>query len=144
MALASNQKEQLAKRLKQDIEKLAPELSVSALQAGADGQPKLEVKKSDGSTLAVVAIRRRTYKGFNVVAELSESAAEGLPEHECWLCIKSTASMVETAKLVKAAAALGCSSLKLISDASPAEADLTEENVAAEMPNDARVGHVGQ
>lgn len=143
MALASNTKEQLAKRLKQDIEKLAPELSVSALQVAADGQPKLEVK-SGSTTIAVVAIKRRTYKGFNVVAELSESAAEGLPEHECWVALKSDATLAQTAKLVKASAALGCSALKLVTSAAPAEADLVEANVAVEMPNDARVGHVGQ
>lgn len=143
MALASNTKEQLAKRLKQDIEKLAPELSVSALQMAADGQPKLEVK--DGATtLAVCAIKRRTYKGFNVVAELSESAAEGLPEHECWVALKSDASLAHTAKLVKAASALGCSVTKLVSSAAPAEADLVDASVTVELPNDARNGQVGQ
>jgi hypothetical protein len=144
VALASNTKEQLAKRLKQDLEKLAPELSVSALQAAADGQPKLEVK--DGATLlAICAIKRRTYKGFNVVAELSESAAEGLPEHECWVALKSSATVAQTAKLVKAASALGCSVLKLVSTAAaPVETDLVEASVTVELPNDARNGQVGQ
>jgi hypothetical protein len=143
VALASNTKEQLAKRLKQDIEKLAPELSVSALQMAADGQPKMEVK-SGSTTLAVVAIKRRTYKGFNVVAELSESAAEGLPEHECWLVLKSDATLAQTAKLVKATAGLGCSVLKLVSSAAPAEIDLVDSSVTVELPNDARNGQVGQ
>lgn len=143
MALASNTKEQLAKRLKQDLEKLAPELSVSALQMAADGQPKLEVK-SGATTVAVCAIKRRTYKGFNVVAELSESAAEGLPEHECWVALKSDATLAQTAKLVKAASALGCSVTKLVSSSAPAEADLVDASVTVELPNDARNGQVGQ
>ena len=143
MALASNTKEQLAKRLKQDIEKLAPELSVSTLQAAADGQPKLEVK-SGSTTVAVCAVKRRTYKGFNVVAELSESAAEGLPEHECWVVIKSDATLSQTAKLVKAASTLGCSVTKLVSSEEPSESDLVDSSVTVELPNDARVGQVGQ
>lgn len=143
MALASNTKEQLAKRLKQDISLLAPELSVSALEVAADGQPKLEVT-AGGTMVAVCAIKRRTYTGFNVVAELSESAAEGLPEHECWVSLSSSATLAQTAKLVKAAAGLGCSALKLISSAAPAEADLVDANVSVELPNDARVGFAGQ
>lgn len=144
MALASNQKEQLAKRVKQEIEKLAPELTVSSVQAGSDGQPELTVK-SNGTVIALLAVRRRTYKGFNIVAEISESAAEGLPEHELWLAVDDSNTLVQNAKLLKASFALGCSGLKLIvTTAAPVEADLVEANVSAELPNDARNGFVGQ
>lgn len=144
MALASNQKDQLAKRVKQEIEKLAPELTVSSVQNGADGQPELTVK-SAGTVIALLAVRRRTYKGFNIVAEISESAAEGLPEHELWLAVDDSNTLVQNAKLLKAAFALGCSGLKLIvTVAAPVEADLVEANVSAELPNDARNGFVGQ
>lgn len=142
MALANNTRDQLAKRLKQDIQLLAPEFTVAA-GATAAGDPTLTVSNAAG-VQALIAIKRRTYVGFNIVAELSASAAEGTPEHECWLDLNSTLAIEESAKLIKAAAGIGCSSMKILAAAAPAEADLVEANVKADIPNDARVGYVGQ
>jgi hypothetical protein len=140
MALASNTKEQIAKRLKQDIEKLAPELTCAA-KAAADGQPMIEIK--DGATVvALAAIKRKSFNGFNIVAEISSSAGEGLPEHDAFLIVKDDQSLVRMAKLAKAAAGVGCASLKVAASAAPAEADMTDANTT-EIPNDARLGAVG-
>lgn len=144
MALASNTKEQLAKRLKQDLEKAAPELQVSALQAAADGQPKLEIKDASDALIAIAQIKRKTFNGFNIVAELSSSAAEGLPEHECWLVLKDDQDQAMTAKLAILGHRLGCASFKLVASAAPAEGDAVEANVTLELGNDPRHGASGQ
>jgi hypothetical protein len=144
MALASNTKEQLAKRLKQDLQAAAPEMSVSALQAAADGQPLLEIRDASAVLIAIAQIKRKTYVGFNIVAELSASAAEGLPEHDLWLVIKNDQSQAVTAKLAAVAHRLGTASFKLCPSAAPAEADAVDANVALELGNDPRHGAVGQ
>jgi hypothetical protein len=141
MALANNTRDQLAKRLKQDLQLLAPEFTV-AVSACADGNPSLTLSNAAG-VQAYIAIKRRTYVGFNIVAELSASAAEGTPEHECWLDLNTGLGLVEVVKLTKAAAGIGCSSLKVLSSAAPADADLVDANVLADIPNDARVGYAG-
>lgn len=141
MSLASNVKEQLAKRLKADIE-LREGFTV-AMGAMASGDPMLTIS-SGATVIAVAAISRRTYSGFNVVAELSSSAAEGLPEHICWMMIKDNQSQLVTSKLAMLAGKMGCSSVKLGFVAAPAEASLADASVAAEIVNDARLGAVGQ
>lgn len=139
MALASNQKEQMAKRLKQDLELLAPEFTASMADSST-------VELKSGSTvIALLSIRQRSFSGFNVVAELSSSAAEGLPEHEMWLVVKDDQSLTTMAKLTKAAAAMACSSLKIAVEAAVDAADVGDETkVDLEMPNDARVGFSGR
>lgn len=140
MALASNTKDQIAKRLKQDLEKLCPELACAA-KAAADGQPMIEVK--DGSdVVALVAIKQKSFSGFNIVAEISSSAGEGMPEHDAWLVIKDDQSLTLAARLTKAVAGAGCASLKVVESSDPAEADLVEAD-ATEIPNDARLGATG-
>jgi len=138
MALKSNQTEQMAKRLKQDLEKLAPELKIAAA-----GSASISVKDGE-DVVALIKLKRRSFEGFNIVHELSESAGQGFAEHELWLALKDDTSLERCAKLVKAAAAAGASEMKLVKTAeAPAEADLIEANVAATIPNDARLGAVG-
>lgn len=143
MALQSNHKDLLAKRLKQELSLLAPELSAKTL-ADADSDPVIELK--DGANVvALAAIKRRTFTGFNIVNEISASAGNGYPEHELWLAVKNDISFERLAKLTKATSSMGCSTWKFIKTvAAPALADITEANVSLEMPNDARVGHSGQ
>jgi hypothetical protein len=142
MSLASNTREQLAKRLKADLQLRDGSLTVD-MGLNAAGDPLLTVK--NGVTVEmVVAIPRRAYNGFNIVAELSSSAAEGLPEHICYAQILSTLSQLKTAKYAMWVKALGTSSMKLSFNAAPAEANMTDANVAEEISNDARVGAVGQ
>lgn len=137
MALKSNQTEQMAKRLKQDLEKLAPELKVAAQAAS------LEIKDGE-DVVARIALKRREFEGFNIIHELSSSAGQGYPEHELWLALKDDSSLERCAKLVKAACAAGASELKLVKTAdAPAEADMVEANVAITLPNDARLGAIG-
>lgn len=142
MALASNTREQLAKRLKADLQLRDPSLTVDSGLSAA-GDPLLTVK--NGATVEMtVLISRRSYNGFNVVAELSQSAAEGLPEHVCYAQILNTLGQLKTAKYAMFVKQLGTSSMKLSFDAAPAEANMTDANVAEEIANDARVGAVGQ
>lgn len=140
MPLSSNTKEQIAKRLKQDLEKLCPEFACAA-KAAADGQPMIEIK--DGATVvALAAIKQKKFNGFNIVAEISSSAGEGMPEHDAWLVIKDDRSLTEAAKLAKAVGGAGCASMKVVESSDPAEADMDDAN-AAEIPNDARLGATG-
>lgn len=142
MSLASNQKEQMAKRLKADLALLAPELAAASLQ-DSDSNPVIQLK--DGSdVVALAAIKRRSFNGFNVVAELSASAGEGYPEHELWLAVIDTTTLARQTKLTKLCAEMGCSSMKLVvTEAAPALADLVDANVSLELPNSARLGSVG-
>lgn len=144
MALASNHKDQLAKRLKADIQLREPTYSVD-MGSMASGDPMLTVKNAAGSIIALVSVARRSFSGFNVVAELSNSAAEGLPEHVAFLLIDQAQTALVSTKLAMYVKNLGTSSVKLGFKAAPlVEADLVDANVSAEIPNDARYGAVGQ
>ena len=143
MPLANNQREQLAKRLKADIELRESDWVVTTSTA-TGGEPVLEVDNGSGD-IAFFAISKRTYAGFNVVAELSSSAAEGLPEHITWLAVDTGASQLETAKLMKIASDLGASSIKLAFQATVDSTDVLDEaKVVAELPNNTRSGASGQ
>lgn len=141
MALANNQRHQMAKRLNADIPKL--EATYTASLVDYNGDPEVIVKDSSAVVVARILLKQRSFSGFNVVAELSSSAAEGLPEHECWLDMKDSLTFDKIAKLVKACDQVGASSLKILSSAAPAEADLIDANVLAEIPNNARLGATG-
>ena len=142
MALASNVRDQLAKRLKADIE-LRDASLVATIGASAGGDPLLTIK-SGATVVALCLISRFTYSGFNVVAELSSSAAEGLPEHSAYLMQLNTNSQLLTAKLAMVVKMIGTASVKLGFSAAPVEGDLIAANVAEEFPNDARSGAAGQ
>lgn len=142
MALQSNTREQLAKRLSADLGLRFPEGSV-ALSAMTSGDPLITLTVSSVD-VAVIAITRRTFNGFNVVAELSASAAEGLPEHISWLAVRTDQSQTMTARLAAAVKMLGTSSMKLIFQAAVNASVISDSNVTAEIVNDARLGAVGQ
>ena len=143
MALASNHKEQLAKRLKADLEIRNPSLTVD-LSVRSSGAPLLTVK-SGATIVSVVSVVQRSFSGFNVVAELSSSAAEGLPEHVVNMLQLSTNSQLLTSKLTLTAFSLGASSLNIGFKSSPVESDLdTASNFSEEIPNSARYGASGQ
>ena len=143
MALANNQREQLADRLKADIELREPGFTV-ARSVATSGEPLLTV--NDGTNdIAVLAIQKRTFDGFNVVAELSASAAEGLPEHITWLAIRADATQAVVARLTVAARDIFASSLKLVFETPVNAASVLDEaKVAEELPNSARYGASGQ
>lgn len=144
MALATNTRFQIAKRTKADIELREPTYSVRQSESAA-GNPLLII--NDGvADIAGILIEQRNYDGFNVVAELSASAAEGLPEHVMWLAIDSGQSTTVVARLVAAAKQIGTSSLKMVlNQAAPiTEAAFVDANVATEIVNDARNGASGQ
>jgi hypothetical protein len=144
MALATNTRYQLAKRTKADVELREPTYTVTQLETAA-GDPLLII--NDGSDdIAGILIEQRNFDGFNVVAELSASAAEGLPEHVMWLAVDSGSSTTIVARLTAAAKAIGTSSLKMVlNQAAPiVEADFIDANVATEIVNDARNGASGQ
>lgn len=143
MALASNTREQLAKRLKAEIE--VREIGfVADMGLTSAGDPLLTIKNASGTTVAYASIARRSYNGFNVVAELSSSAAEGLPEHVLFMLMDSDNAAALNAKLSIYAAGMGCSSTKLGFMSTITAADLVDANVAVEVPNSGRYGAVGQ
>jgi len=143
MPLANNQREQLAKRLKADIELREPDFIVTP-ETASTGEPILKIEDS-GGTIAFAAISKREFAGFNVVAELSSSAAEGLPEHITWLAVDSGESQLVTSRLIVAVRDIGTSSLKLAFEASVDNTDVLDDaKVVAELPNNARAGASGQ
>jgi hypothetical protein len=149
MALATNTKYQLADRLQADLQ-FAGYTVTRALATGSNevaaGDPLLTVVNSGSTKVALISIDQRTYNGFNVVAELSSSAAVGLPEHVCYLAINSAASQLDTAQLALITKRLGTSSVQLSFQAvgNLDEAHLLAANVSAEVANDPRNGASGQ
>jgi hypothetical protein len=145
MALANNHREQLMKRLKRDIQLSIPSLVVADSPLSS-GDPGIMLSVA-GVDVAHVAIKRKSFNGFQVVAELSNSAAEGLPEHDAFLQLDTNAVGMDhnmSARIVHAVSKIGCASLKVIaSTASPAPANAVDANVTAEIANDARLGAVG-
>jgi hypothetical protein len=142
MALASNMKRQLARKLTDDMTALNPAYTVAA-QDTAAGDPSLLIS-TGGVAIAAMQIKRRAFIGFNIVAELSSSAGEGFPEHECWLVVKSTQDPLTVAQLMKAADLAGCSVVKFGEvTAAPALADLIDANIVAEIANNPRMGQTG-
>lgn len=143
MALATNQKEQMAKRLQADAQILAPEFAVSST-TDANGNPVV-LFKSGATVIAEMAIVPRSFNGFQIVAELSSSAAQGLPENEMWLVVKNDQSLATMAKLTKLALSASCSGMKVEVEASVDLSDIGDETkVVLEMPNDARNGFSGR
>jgi len=151
MALANNQRYQLAERLQADLQ-LTNGMTVTSSQttgtnyAGAVGDPLLLVADSAGTNVALIWITQRTFNAFNVVAELSQSAAVGLPEHICYQLTNSGGSQIDTTLVAAIVKRLGTSSVQygFVAVGSLTEANLTLANVTFELPNDSRLGASGQ
>jgi hypothetical protein len=151
MALATNTRFQLADRLNADLV-LAGYTVTASLTAGtgSGGAPQANdpflMVSLGGTNQAAICISQRHYNSFNVVAELSSSAAEGLPEHVAYVLINSAASQLNTANIAAIAKRLGTSSMKLAFTAvgNLTEANMTDAAVSVEMPNDPRNGASGQ
>lgn len=142
MPLANNQREQLGSRLEADIGLREPGLTITK-SLGADNEPIFLVS-SGGNEEAAFAIEKRSFDGFNVVAELSSSAAEGLPEHITWLAIDTGATQLFAAKMMQLAVNVFASSIKMVFEASITVASVLDESkVAEELSNDARNGASG-
>lgn len=137
--LKSNETEQMAKRLQSDLKIIAAELSTEKPQENA------LVIKSGADVKAVIVLKRREFNGFNILNELSSEVGQGFPEHEAFVVFKADCTLVQIAKIVKATAAIGCSSMKICQTAAaPSVADATDANLQAELSNDARLGAVGR
>ena len=142
MPLANNQRDQLGDRLEADIKLREPGFTVTRA-TGATGEPILLVDSGSGVD-AAFCISKRTFSGFNVVAELSSSAAEGLPEHICWVAVDTGASQILSMKYMQMAVDAGCSSVKVAFEATIDSASVLDETlVAAELPANARTGASG-
>ncbi len=153
MALANNQRYQLADRLQADLQltgytvtktlTLGTGVSVGTPQAG---DPLLAVYNSAETEVALIAIDQRHFNSFNVVAELSQSAAEGLPEHITYCLMNSADSQLDSVLLSAIVKRLGTSSVKygFVAVGSLSENNMSDANVAYELPNDSRSGASGQ
>jgi hypothetical protein len=145
MARQSNQRNQLMSKFKRALSRLAPAYSLvdSSL---SDGSPAIEIK-SGSTVLMYAAIQQRSYSGFQVVAELSSSAAEGTPEHALLLAIDSDAgaNTADVVALISAIAAkVGCSEFKVYTSTStPSSSILVDANLKQTIPNDPELGSVG-
>lgn len=135
MALANNQRLQMAQKLQADL-KISMGLVIQ--MQDDNGNPAMV-----GSDVAF-EIRQRQYNGFQMLAELSSSSAQGLPEHELWFVANNDLTLDAMAKYSKLAFSVGASSVKLVLSDAPALEDMIDANVVAEIPNDIRLGAVGQ
>jgi hypothetical protein len=137
--LKSNETEQMVKRLQADLKIIAAELSIEKPSENA-----LVIKEGADAKAAIV-LKRRTFEGFNILNELSSEVGQGFPEHEAYVVFKNDCSLAQIAKIVKASAAIGCSSMKICQvSTAPSAADAVDANLVAELANDARLGAVGR
>lgn len=137
--LKSNETEQMIKHLQADLKLIAAEFSIEKPSENA------LVIKSGAEAKACIVLKRRSFSGFNILNELSSEVGQGFPEHEAFVVFKADASLAAIAKIVKATAAIGCSSMKICQTAAaPSEADASDANLVAELANDARLGAVGR
>jgi hypothetical protein len=154
MALATNTRDQLGKRLAADLA-LTNGMTVTVAQTLGNGgnpgcpiagDPLLTVFNSAGTKIALISIDQFTFNGFNVVAELSSSAAVGLPEHMTYLLVNSAASQLDTSLLSAVVKRLGTATIKygFVAVGSLTEANLSDANIAFQLPNDSRLGASGQ
>ena len=145
MSLPTNSRIQMMKRLKQDIQYSIPSLTITDSPLST-GEPGLMLSVA-GVDVSHVSIKGRDFNGFNVVADLSSSAAVGFPESELFLQLDTNAVGMDynmSSRIMHNVAKLGCSITKLIaSTASPSPANALDANVTAEIANDARLGAVG-
>ena len=145
MALQTNQRQQMIKRIKQTIKLSIPSVTVSDAPL-ASGEPGIMLTIASVD-VAHISLQPKTFNGFNVVAELSTSAAVGFPETELFLQLDTAAAGMSydmAAIIMHNASKLGCSSIKVIaSTASPAAANAVDANVTSEIANDAILGSVG-
>lgn len=152
MALATNTKFQLADRLQADLQ-LAGYTVTKSITSGTGtggapsaGDPFLLVANASATNVAAICISQRSFNGFNVVAELSSSAAVGLPEHVEYALINSAAAQIDCALVAAIGKRLGTSSMKFgfVAVGNLDENHMTDANAAYELPNDARSGASGQ
>jgi hypothetical protein len=145
MARQSNVRDQLMQKFKKAMSALAPSLTVVDAAALSDGSPAVTIK-SGATAIAFFAIAPRAYSGFNVVAELSSSAAEGTPEHIAQLYMDTNASGMnaqEAALLGAIAYGVGCSSFQIYNGTdSPAAGELIASQLSFEVGASA-MGAVG-
>jgi len=143
MPLANNQREQLVKRLEADIKLREPSFTITK-DFGSNGETILLIDSGSGVD-AAFTVSKRTFEGFNVVAELSSSAAEGLPEHVAWVAVDTGATQILSMKYMQMAVDVGASSVKVAFEATiDKDSVLDETLVAAELPANARTGASGQ
>lgn len=135
MALGNNTRWQIAHKLQADIGVL---YGTSVQIQNDNGNPAILL-----SGIALFEIQQRSFDGFQMLAELSSTSAQGMPEHTLIFVVSSSASLVDMAKVSKLAFGMGLSSVQLISSASPALSDVSG-TVLAEIANDLRLGAVGQ
>jgi hypothetical protein len=152
MSLATNTRIQLGERLQADLRLREPSWTISTAYAlgttptGPNaGDPLISVVVS-GSLVAEVALSAMQFNGFNVVAELSSSAAQGLPETVAYLLTDTTQSQLVTQKLGAYVKQLGTAALNVgfVASASINEAAFVPSNIAFTIVNDARSGAAGQ
>jgi hypothetical protein len=144
MALATNSRDQMAKRLQANLALRFPGYTIAASN-DANGNPALILTNGSAVDVAAMSFVPRSFNGFNVVAELSSSAAVGLPETILMLAIRSDASQSVTSQIAMTAKGIGTSSMTLAFPGSATVAnaiDATQQVV--EFVNDARYGAAGQ
>jgi hypothetical protein len=142
MALATNTLLQIQKKLQAILVARFPGYVVSP-SVDANGNPALIL--NDGSAdRAAMAIVQRSYNGFNVVAELSASAAVGLPETVIMLAIRSDATQVLTADIAMSVKEMGTSSMTFaFPAAATVAAAIDPAQQVQEWVNDAFLGASG-
>jgi hypothetical protein len=154
MSLATNTRDQIVRRLKRNIELTVPNSTVvlsqctSADAVAAGESPSLIVSIS-AVAVAYIAALPKSFNGFNVVAELSSTSANGLPETDLFLQFDEAAasySIDAVQRLVYQCGRMGCSELDIINTSAEETLDGSEilyANITTQIANDPSLGGVG-
>jgi hypothetical protein len=154
MSLATNTRDQLVKRLARDIVLTIASASTQVSQcASADaviaGESPAILVSIGGVAVAYIAFLAKAFNGFQVVAELSSSSANGLPETDLFVQFNQASAAYNVdilARLVYAAGRIGCATLNIINSASYETLDGSQilyANITTQIVNDSRAGGVG-
>jgi len=146
MARAYNVKYQLMTRFQRFMQVLAPSYQL-VNDTLADGSPAVYINDSNGAPLGYAAIDPRSFSGFNIVAEISQSAGEGTPEHIFMLYFQTNAASIGydvTGLITALAARIGCSSTQIyLNTTVPSSAVLIPANLKQDIPASAEDGASG-
>lgn len=145
MSRPNNSSQQLMKRFKRSMQRLAPAYTLVDGTL-ANGNPAVTIK-SGATVIAYCAVDTMSFSGFNIVGDLSSAVGEGTPEHVFKAYFDTDASGMNRdveALFVALAARLGCAVTEVYENTSAAaEAALIAANLKQSIPASDETGAVG-
>jgi redox-regulated HSP33 family molecular chaperone len=145
MSLATNTRFQMAEKLRLNFYKrfFSQGYQISEIGNATDGSVMVSIS-SAGTVIAACALKPFQFNGFQVVAELSASAAQGLPETQAYLAIATTQGQQFTAQVSMAVKEIGSAVVNQIFQSTVTPTNVVDDTlVAYQWGNDSILGASG-